>query len=472
MENKKFDFIIIGAGPAGIFAALEMAQKRPQSRVLIVDTGRAISHRACPARIDGQCKHCDPCAIVHGWAGAGAFSDGKLSLSDEVGGHVSDYIGHKRAMDYIHRADDIYLRFGASKTVHGLNNSRVDEIAYEASRHNIRLVPCPVRHLGTENAGPVLGAMHDYLVNQTNTTFLELTSAEDILCEGGKVTGVKIHQRGHEPEIVYAPYVVTAPGRGGAQWLSETVSKLGLRTQNNEVDIGVRVEVPNAIMDHLTRDLYEAKLVYYSDTYENKVRTFCMNPGGEVSQEYYEGGIAVVNGHSYEDPEKRTGNTNFAMLVSTQFTEPFNQPIEYGRYIAQLGNMLTGGPIMVQRLGDLLKGRRTDVKRLAKSTTIPTLSTAVPGDLSFVLPARHLTSIVEALKAFDHLAPGLYSQNTLLYGVEVKFYSSKVLVDNRMETAIKGLFAAGDGAGITRGLMQAGVSGMVVADEVARRLDS
>ena len=226
MENKNFDFIIIGAGPAGIFAALEMAQKRPQSRVLIVDTGRAISHRACPARIDGQCKHCDPCAIVHGWAGAGAFSDGKLSLSDEVGGHVSDYIGHKRAMDYIHQADDIYLSFGASKTVHGLNNSRVDEIAYEASRYNIRLVPCPVRHLGTENAGPVLGAMHDYLVTKTNTTFLELTSAEDILCEGGKVTGVKIHQRGHEPEIVYAPYVVTAPGRAESAGETRSVGKI------------------------------------------------------------------------------------------------------------------------------------------------------------------------------------------------------------------------------------------------------
>ncbi len=469
--QEQFDLIIIGAGPAGIFAALEMTQKRPESHVLIVDTGRAISHRTCPARIDGQCKHCDPCAIMHGWAGAGAFSDGKLSLSDEVGGHVADYIGHKRAMEYIQRADEIYLAFGASKTVHGQNNPRVEEIAYEASRHNIRLVPCPVRHLGTENAGPVLGAMHDHLVSKTNTTFLELTNAEDILCEDGHVVGVRIHQRGQEPRVVRAPYVVAAPGRGGAQWLSECVGKLGLRTQNNEVDIGVRVEVPNAIMDHLTRELYEAKLVYYSDTYENKVRTFCMNPGGEVSQEYYEGGIAVVNGHSYEDPARRTGNTNFAMLVSTKFTEPFNQPIEYGRYIAQLGNMLTGGPIMVQRLGDLLKGRRTDMTRLAKSTTIPTLSTAVPGDLSFVLPARHLTSIVEALRAFDHLAPGLYSQNTLLYGVEVKFYSSKVLVDNRFETAIKGLFTVGDGAGITRGLMQAGVSGMVVADEVARRMD-
>jgi uncharacterized FAD-dependent dehydrogenase len=406
---------------------------------------------------------------VHGWAGAGAFSDGKLSLSDEVGGHVSDYIGHKRAMEYIAKADQMYLQFGASKTVHGLNNSRVDEIAYQCSRYNIHLVPCPVRHLGTENAGPVLGAMHDYLVTKTNTTFLELTSAEDILCEDGKVIGVRIHQRGQEPRVVYADNVVAAPGRGGAHWLTECVGKLGLRTQNNEVDIGVRVEVPNSIMDHLTRDLYEAKLVYYSDTYENKVRTFCMNPGGEVSQEHYEGGIAVVNVHSYEDPSKRTGNTNFALLVSTRFTEPFKQPIEYGRYIAQLGNMLTGGPIMVQRLGDLLKGRRTDASRLAKSTTIPTLSTAVPGDLSFVLPERHLTSIVEALKAFDNIAPGLYSKNTLLYGVEVKFYSSKVLVDNSFETAIKGLFCIGDGAGITRGLMQAGVTGMVVADEIARR---
>ncbi len=470
MQTQNYDFIIIGAGPAGIFAALRMAQKRPQSRVLIVDTGRAIAHRTCPARKNGQCLHCDPCAIVHGWAGAGAFSDGKLSLSDEVGGHINDYIGHDRAMDYIRQADEQYLRFGASQTVHGLNNARVDEIAYEASRYNIRLVPCPVRHLGTENAGPVLGAMHDYLIRETKTTFMELTSAEDILCQDGQVTGVRLQPRGSEKFVAVAPYVVAAPGRGGAQWLSETVNKLGLKTQNNEVDIGVRVEVPNAIMDHLTRDLYEAKLIYYSDTYENKVRTFCMNPGGEVSQEYYEGGLAVVNGHSYGDASRRTGNTNFAMLVSTKFTEPFNQPIEYGRYIAQLGNMLTGGPIMVQRLGDLLKGRRTDVSRLRKSTTIPTLSTAVPGDLSFVLPARHLTSIVEALRAFDHLAPGLYSQNTLLYGVEVKFYSSKVLVDEKLETPIHGLFAAGDGAGITRGLMQASVSGMVVADEVVRRM--
>ncbi len=470
MNEQHYDIIVIGAGPAGIFTALEMTQRRPESRVLIVDTGRAIRHRACPARINGQCAHCNPCAIVHGWAGAGAFSDGKLSLSDEVGGQISDYLGHKRAMEYIKRADDLYLRFGASQTVHGQDERRVEELSYEASRYNIRLVPCPVRHLGTENAGPVLGAMHEHLVSQTHTTFLELTTAQEILVEDGHVVGVTLQPQSGEAFTAYAPYVVAAPGRGGAQWLSEAAVKLGLRTRNNEVDIGVRVEVPNAIMDRLTKDLYEAKLIYYSDTYENKVRTFCMNPGGEVSQEHYEGGIAVVNGHSYEDPARRTGNTNFAMLVSTQFTEPFNQPIEYGRYIAQLGNMLTGGPIMVQRLGDLLKGRRTDASRLKKSTTIPTLQTAVPGDLSFVLPARHLTSIVEALRAFDHLVPGLYSQNTLLYGVEVKFYSSKVLVDNRFMTAIGGLYAIGDGAGITRGLMQASVTGMAVADDVASQL--
>ena len=468
-QNQTYDVIVIGAGPAGIFTALEMTERKPESRVLIVDTGRAIARRACPARINGQCVHCDPCGIVHGWAGAGAFSDGKLSLSDEVGGQISEYMGHKRAMEYIQRADDIYLRFGASPVVHGRDDRRVEEIAYQASRHNIRLVPCPVRHLGTENAGPVLGAMHDHLVTNTHTTFLELTTAQDILVEDGHVTGVRIQPKTGEGFTACAPCVVAAPGRGGAQWLSEAVGKLGLRTKNNEVDIGVRVEVPNAIMDGLTRDLYEAKLVYYSDTYENKVRTFCMNPGGEVSQEYYEGGIAVVNGHSYEDESRHTGNTNFALLVSTSFTEPFNQPIEYGRYIAQLGNMLTGGPIMVQRLGDLLKGRRTDASRLRKSTTIPTLSTAVPGDLSFVLPARHLTSITEALRAFDHLAPGLYSQNTLLYGVEVKFYSSKVLVNSNFETAISGLYAIGDGAGITRGLMQASVTGMAVADDIVLR---
>ena len=327
-----------------------------------------------------------------------------------------------------------------------------------------------MRHLGTDHAGSVLGAMYDHLIGNTRTQFAEKTAAESLLVEDGKIAGVVLKTASGETVRCQAPFVVAAPGRGGAAWLARQIQALGLTASNNEVDIGVRVEVPNSVMDHLTRHLYEAKLIYYSDTYENKVRTFCMNPGGVVSEEHYEGGIAVVNGHSYAESSRRTENTNFAILVSTHFTEPFNQPIEYGRYIAQLANMLTGGPIMVQRLGDLLRGRRTDASRLRKSTTIPTLATAVPGDLSFVLPSRHLTSIIEAIRAFDKLAPGLYSRNTLLYGVEVKFYSSKIQVDSHFATALEGFYAIGDGAGVTRGLMQASVTGVVVARDIAEKL--
>ncbi|GHU71901.1 FAD-dependent oxidoreductase [Clostridia bacterium] len=463
--DAAFDVIIIGAGPAGIFTALELTELKPDASIAMLDIGRAIARRECPARKTGRCVHCVPCAIVHGWAGAGAFSDGKLSLSDEVGGHITEYIPHEDAMALIRHADDIYLRFGAPVTVHGLNSPKVDEIAYEASRYNIRLIPCPVRHLGTENAARVLGNMHTALDGKIE--FFELTTAQDLLVEDGRIAGVTVTARDGSVRTLKAPKIVAAPGRGGAAWLSRQIQRLGLGTKHNEVDIGVRVEVPNAILDHLTKHLYEAKLVYYSDTYENKVRTFCMNPGGVVSQEHYEGGLAVVNGHSYADPALRTANTNFAVLVSTGFTEPFNQPIEYGRYIAQLANMLTGGPIMVQRLGDLMHGHRTNSDRLSKSTTIPTLATAVPGDLSFALPSRHLTSIIEALRAFDHLAPGLFDRNTLLYGVEVKFYSSKVRVNERFETEIPGLYAIGDGAGITRGLMQASCTGIAVARDIA-----
>ncbi len=470
MTNERYDVIVIGAGPAGIFTALELMDVAPGARVLMVDLGREIKRRTCPMRTTGKCANCKPCAIVHGWSGAGAFSDGKLSLSPEVGGNIADYVSAAEAEKLIAHADALYRKFGAPDTVHGLNDPMVDELKYEASRHNIRLVPCPVRHMGTEHAGEVLGAMYDHLMATGRVTFAERTAARDLIAEDGKIVGVTLERENGEAVRCEAPFIVVAPGRAGATWLTQQIHALGLPTRNNEVDIGVRVEVPNAIMDRLTEHLYEAKLIYYSDTYENKVRTFCMTPGGVVSEEHYEGGIAVVNGHSYGDTSRRTGNTNFAVLVSTRFTEPFNQPIEYGRYIAQLANMLTGGPIMVQRLGDLLKGRRTDWTRLAKSTTVPTLPTAVPGDLSFVLPSRHLTSIVEALRAFDKLAPGLYSRNTLLYGAEVKFYSSKVPVSDTFETAVSGLYAIGDGAGITRGLMQASCTGIAVARNIAGRL--
>jgi uncharacterized FAD-dependent dehydrogenase len=472
---KNYDVIVVGAGPAGIFTALELDRLAPDKRILVVDSGSAIEHRACPARTTGTCAHCATCNIMNGWAGAGAFSDGKLSLSEDVGGNITDYMPLETVRKLIRYVDGVYLRYGAPDKVYGKNDKFAEKVAYKARKENIQLIPCPVRHMGTEYSYQVLKAMYDYLASRPNFEFREHTTAESVLAENGVASGVRLSTRGGKEETVSAPYVVLAPGRGGAEWLSRAAGELGLPITNNEVDIGVRVEVPNAVMDDLTNNLYEAKLVYYSDTFENKVRTFCMNPGGIVSEEHYDtpgGGIAVVNGHSYAEEERRTENTNFAMLVSTRFTEPFHQPIEYGRYIAQLGNMLTGGGIMVQRLGDLLLGRRTDAARLKKSTTVPTLKTAVPGDLSFVLPHRHLTSIVESLRAFDKLAPGLYSKNTLLYGVEVKFYSSKVGVKNNFETDVKNLYAIGDGAGITRGLMQASVTGVAVARDIAARKDN
>lgn len=466
--KEKYDVVIVGAGPAGIFAALEITKLNKNLNVLIIDKGRNIEKRTCPARINGKCVNCSPCGITSGWSGAGAFSDGKLSLSPEVGGRLLEYFPEDTCKELIKYCDDIYLNFGANKTVYGLNNEKVDKIKYEASKYNIRLVECAVRHLGTELAYEVLKKMYYYILNNTNTEFSELTEVEDILVENNIVEGILVKNKQGQRKIK-SKYVIVAPGRGGAEWFSIQSKKLNLKTTNNAVDIGVRVEVPNSIMDHLTKDLYEAKLVYYSDTFDNKVRTFCMNPGGVVSEEHYDGTIAVVNGHSYSEKKLRTENTNFAMLVSTSFTEPFNQPITYGKYIAKLGNMLTGDGVMVQRLGDLLNGRRTDYSRLKKSTTIPTLKSAVPGDLSFVLPQRYLTSIVEALKAFNNVAPGLYSKNTLLYGVEVKFYSSKFETNNKFETSIKNLYAIGDGAGITRGLMQASVTGVVVARDIASK---
>ncbi len=466
-----YDVIVVGAGPAGIFTALEMFSLKPDARLLIVDEGLHIDHRTCPARKLGKCVHCKPCNIMSGWAGAGAFSDGKLSLSEEVGGNLTDYLPRDQVQRLIQYADSIYLAHGAPEEVHGLNDPKVEEIMYECSKHNIKLVPCPVRHMGTEKGFDVLRDMYRTLESKKGFEFRERTAAEQLLVEDGRVAGVYLKdQKSGQTSLARAPYVVAAPGRGGAAWLASIAHEHNISTLNNEVDIGVRVEVPNSVMDHLTKHLYEAKMIYYADTFENKVRTFCMNPGGLVSEEHYEGGIAVVNGHSYSDAKLRTHNTNFAMLVSTRFTKPFNQPIEYGRYIAQLGNMLTGGGIMVQRLGDLLKGRRTDESRLRKSTTVPTLTTAVPGDLSFVLPHRHLMSIIEALRAFDNVAPGLYSQNTLLYGVEVKFYSSKLTVGDHFETSLPGFYAIGDGAGITRGLMQASCSGVVVSRDIAGKI--
>jgi uncharacterized FAD-dependent dehydrogenase len=468
----KYDVLIVGAGPAGIFAATELIQAKPGLKILLVDKGRRIEGRLCPISKTGRCMKCQPCAIMNGWAGAGAFSDGKLSLSPEVGGQILDYISHEEAMKWIHYVDESYLHYGAPEMIYGLNDGKIDEIAYKASRYSLQLIPCPVRHMGTERGFEVMRNMYDELVEKKRIEFRELTAASDILLNASKtsVKGIRIKDSQGQIQIIEGSYVILAPGRGGAQWLANQAKKTRLKAINNAVDIGLRVETPNAVMDHLTHDLYETKFIYFGDTFENKVRTFCMNPGGVVSEETYDGEVTLVNGHSYLDAARKTQNTNFALLVSTRFTEPFDQPIQYGKYIAQCANMLTGGGIMVQRLEDLRKGRRTDLTRLSKSTTKPTLKSAVPGDLSFVLPHRFLASIVETLKALDNIAPGLYSKGTLLYGVEAKFYSSKIQVKATMETDIAGLYAIGDGAGITRGLMQASVTGILAAQDILKKI--
>ena len=466
-----FDVALIGGGPAAVFAAYEFSLKYPELKVVILEEGHPIEQRKCPLaqkKVD-HCLRCVPCDIMRGFGGAGAFSDGKYNFTTEFGGWLNEYLPHNEVIDLIDYVDELNCRHGAPGEYFSTKNCT---IGAKALGYDLHLLNAKVRHLGTENNLIIMENIYKHLLE--NGIEIRCNShVEKILREGERFV-LPVRGKGE----IECTYLIAAPGRAGAEWFTEQCKDLGLSFINNQVDIGVRVEVPAQVFKHITDEVYEAKLVYRTQRYNDLVRTFCMNPGGIVSEEHYNPGfhntfnqsIAVVNGHSYADEASHTENTNFAMLVSTSFTEPFNQPIEYGRYIAQLGNMLTGGGIMVQRLGDLLMGRRTDESRLRKSTTRATLTTAVPGDLSFVLPHRHLTSIIEALRAFNNVAPGLYSKNTLLYGVEVKFYSSKLAVDQNFETAVENFYAIGDGAGITRGLMQASVTGIVVARDIAKKL--
>ncbi|RJP33745.1 MAG: FAD-binding protein [Actinobacteria bacterium] len=451
---KKYDVIIVGAGPAGIFAALELV-KRDGLKVLMLEKGPDIEKRDCPARV-GKCRRCETCAITSGWGGAGAYSDGKLSLSPDVGGWLGEYVGTHMLRDLIDRVDQLYLEFGAPRQIFGDEPFKVAEWRKKAVLSNLILTPCPFRHLGTERCRELLVRMRDFLTGkvdvQTNA------DVESILTDGGRVRGVKMVD-GRE---YLAGSVVVAPGREGADWLADEMERLGVSVQNNQVDIGLRVEVAAPVLESITDDLYEPKLHYFTRRFEDRVRVFCMNPCGQVCVERY-GDVLTVNGHSYA--EQRTDNSNFALLVSTTFTEPFKEPIAYGKYIARLANLLGEG-ILVQRLGDLLAGRRSTPRRISRSTVVPSLPDATPGDLSFALPYRYISDILEMLEALDNLAPGLYARDTLLYGVEVKFYSSRPSLGSDLQSEVAGLYAIGDGAGITRGLVQASASGIVVARSI------
>lgn len=459
---NKYDVIIIGAGPGGIFCAYELMDKKPDLKVLLVEKGRSIEKRQCPKRTTKQCVGCKPCSITTGFAGAGAFSDGKLSLSPDVGGNLPAILGYDETLKLIHESDDIYLKFGADKNVYGIDKqAEIREIRRKAINANLKLVECPIRHLGTEEGYKIYAKLQKHL-EEEGVQLLFNTMVEKLLVKDGKISGIETDKG----ETFYADHVVSAVGREGADWFHQKCDEYHIETTPGTVDVGVRVEVRDEVMQFLNENLYEAKLIYHTPTFDDKVRTFCTNPSGEAATEYYEGGLAVVNGHAYKSQEYKTNNTNFAILVSKNFTKPFKTPIEYGKQIAQLSNMLCGGRILVQTFGDFKRGRRTTEERLCRNNLIPTLKDAVPGDLSLVFPHRIMVDIEEMIEALDKVTPGLAADETLLYGVEVKFYSNKVIIDNHFETSIKGLYAIGDGAGVTRGLQQASANGISVARSI------
>lgn len=466
--EKRADVIIIGAGPGGIFCAYELLRQKPDLKVIVIEKGRSIEKRVCPKRTTLQCVGCKPCSITTGFAGAGAFSDGKLSLSPDVGGNLPDILGYEKTAELIHESDEIYLKFGADRNVYGVDKQDViREIRRRAIGANLKLVECPIRHLGTEEGYKIYAKLQKHLMDE-GAELIFNTMVEEILVEAGKAVGV----RTDKGDVYYGSEVVSAVGREGADWFKDKCEEVGIETTPGTVDVGVRVEVRDEVMQYLNDNLYEAKLIYHTPTFDDKVRTFCTNPSGEVATEYYEGGLAVVNGHAYKAKDHKTHNTNFAILVSKNFTKPFKTPIEYGKQIAQLSNMLCGGRILVQTFGDFKRGRRTTEERLCRNNLIPTLKDAVPGDLSLVFPHRIMVDIEEMLEALDKITPGIASDETLLYGVEVKFYSNRVIVNSDFETSIKGLRAIGDGAGVTRGLQQASANGISVARSILKGMNA
>ena len=456
---EKYDVIIVGAGPAGLFSAIELAEAG--LNVIIIEKGPDLKKRRCPA-IDYKkiCLRCPVCPLISGFGGAGAFSDGKITLSPQVGGNLEKYIENHSFLRLMKYVDSRLLEFGAPDRLFGTDDDAIRKIKYEAQKHGLVFVPTPIRHLGTDGGFKVLESMRNY-VDRLGIDIHFNEKVEEILAKDGKVYGVRSRKNEY-----HADFVIVAPGRAGATWMAEQAKKLGLKTHPNPVDIGVRVELPASIMDHLTNVVYEPKLIYYSQKFDDRIRTFCVNPNGVVVQEFAED-VITVNGFSNTEPISE--NTNFALLVSTSFTEPFNDPITFGKSIVRLANLISGG-VLLQRLGDLMRGRRSTERRISKNPVKPTLESAVPGDISFILPYRYLVNLIEMLEALDKIAPGVASPYTLLYGVEVKFYSNRIEVNKSLETSVQGLFTIGDGAGITRGLLHSAISGLVAAGEIKKRM--
>lgn len=461
------DVLIIGAGPAGIFCALQLLERGDGRRITMVEKGLPIERRSCPKERTGYCVGCQPCRITTGFSGAGAFSDGKLSLSHEVGGDLPELIGAELAQRTIERCDDIYLRFGADPHVEGLEHpDEVAQIRRRAIKAGLKLVDCPIRHLGTERAQEIYGRIQQHLL-EAGVEILFEHECVDLLVEGegGRkaCTGASVRPtRGGTAQLMHAKETVVATGRRGASWLADVCEAHGIAHEPGPMDMGVRVEVRNEVMDEVNNVLYESKLVGYPNPFRDKVRTFCQNPGGFVSQENYDNGLAVVNGHSYKD--RKSNNTNLAVLCTQHFREPFDRPIEYSKRVGSLVNMLGAGHILVQRFGDILDGKRTWPEELSRSNVVPTLPDAEPGDITSAMPYRAMTDIVEFIKAVDQVVPGFASGETLLYAPELKFYSNRVRMDECLTTSVAHLHCLGDSSGWTRGLMMASVMGLLMGE--------
>lgn len=459
------DVVIVGAGPAGIFTALEMLRRGSKQKIVIVEKGQPVEKRRCPKAQVGHCVNCKPyCHITTGFSGAGAFSDGKLSLSYEVGGDLPTLVGENLVQDTIDYTDSIYLEFGADTHVEGLGNSEeVKEIRKRAIQAGLKLVDCPIRHMGTEKAQGIYLSIEKYL-EEHGVEMLFGYECTNLLLDGDRCLGVTVTD-GKTDMNIHAAYTVIATGRRGADWLERICAEHHIAHQPGTVDIGVRVEVRNEVMETVNRTLYESKLIGYPQPFRNKVRTFCQNPGGFVSQENYDDDLAVVNGHSYK--ELKSNNTNLAILCSHNFSEPFNQPIAYAQRVGELTNMLGAGHILVQRFGDILDGKRTWQKELSRSNLRPTLPDAVAGDITAAMPYRAMINIINFIQAVDHVVPGFAAHETLLYSPELKFYSNRVRMDADLNTNVKGLHCLGDSSGWTRGLMMASVMGVLMGRKIA-----
>ena len=475
---SKYDLIVVGAGPAGIFACYEMTLKRPQAKVLLIDKGHDIYKRNCPI-LEEKIKLCPPpagkkdfagclpaCSITSGFGGAGAYSDGKFNITTEFGGWMTEYLAPSKVLELIHYVDDINLKHGATQNITDPTTEAIRDIERRGYAAGLKLLRAQVRHLGTEQNLEILQSIYEYLKDKIDMSFK--TEVEDIVTEktDGRhvVKGIALKNGA----VFESDHVMIAPGRDGSAWLTDILKKRRLKMYNNQVDIGVRVETSDVVMQEINEHLYEGKFIFNTSV-GTRVRTFCSNPSGHVVVENHSG-VMAANGHSYKDPALGSRNTNFALLVSHKFTEPFDKPNEYAREICKRANDLSNGGVIVQKYGDIIRGRRSTVDRVKEGFLEPTLKEAVPGDLGLVLPYNTMKSLIEMVEALEKVTPGIASEHTLFYGVEAKFYSARPKLTESFESEISGLFCGGDGAGITRGLAQAGAAGVWIARNVIERL--